>query len=64
MEIAESVINLGYLLKNETHDVSVSTIIFRTDGKRLNEKEMEVNLHLKEPRKFYIRPRKFLFKPP
>ena len=35
-------------LKNEMHDVSVSTIILRTDDRKLNEKGMEVNLHLKE----------------
>ena len=48
MEIAESIINLACRLKNEIHDVSVSTIILRTDDKKLNEKRMEVNLHLKE----------------
>ena len=30
------------------HDVSVSTIILRTDDKKMKEKEMEVNFHLKE----------------
>ena len=30
------------------HDVSVSTIILRTDDKTSNEKGMEINLHLKE----------------
>ena len=48
MEIAKSIINLACRLKNEIHDVSVSTIILRTDNKKLNEKGMEVNLHLKE----------------
>ena len=48
MEIAESIINLACRLKNEIHDVSVSTFILRLDDKKLNEKEMEVNLHLKE----------------
>ena len=48
MEIAESIINLACRLKNEIHDVSISTIILRTDDKKLNEKRMEVNLHLKE----------------
>ena len=48
MEIAKSIINLARRLKNEIHDVSVSTIILRTDDKKLNEKGMEVNLHLKE----------------
>ena len=48
MEIAKSTINLACRLKNEKHDVSFSTIIFRTYDKKLNEKGMEVNLHLKE----------------
>ena len=48
MEIVESIINLACRLKNEMHDVSISTIILRTDDKKLNEKGMEVNLHLKE----------------
>ena len=48
MEIAESIINLPCRLKNEILDVNVSTIILRTDDKKLNEKGMEVNLHLKE----------------
>ena len=30
------------------YDVSFSTIILRTDDKKLNKKGMEVNLHLKE----------------
>ena len=30
------------------HDVSVSTIILRTDDKKMKEKGMEVNFHLKE----------------
>ena len=48
MEIAESTINLACRLKNKIHDVGVSTIILRTDAKKLNEKGMEVNLLLKE----------------
>ena len=48
VEIAESIINLACRLKNEIHDVSVLTIILRTDDKKLNEKGMEVNLHLKK----------------
>ena len=48
MEIAESIINLACRLKNEIHDVSVSTTILRTDDKKLNKKGVEVNLHLKE----------------
>ena len=34
MEIAESIINLTYRLKNEMHKVSVLTIILRTDEKK------------------------------
>ena len=51
MEIAESIINLACQFKNEMHEVSVSTIILQTDDKQLNDKEMEVNLHLKTLRK-------------
>ena len=53
MEIAKSIINLACRLKSEIHDVSVSTIILRTDDKKLNEKGMEVNLHLKSLRTFF-----------
>ena len=52
MKIAES-INLSCRLKNEVHDISVSIIILRTDDKKLNEKWMEVNLHLKSLRTFF-----------
>ena len=48
MEIAESIINMACQLKNEIHDVSVSTIILRTDDKNWNENGMTVNLCLKE----------------
>ena len=48
MEIAKSIINLACRLKNEIHDVSISTIILRTDDKKLNKKGIKVNLHLKE----------------
>ena len=48
MENAESIINLVYRLKNEMYVISVSAIILRTDNKKLKEKEIEVNLHLKE----------------
>ena len=44
----ESIINMACQLKNEIHDVSVSTIILRTDDKKWNEKGMKVNLYLKE----------------
>ena len=47
-EIAESIINLACQLKNEKHDVSVSTIVLRTDDKILNLKGIEVNSYLKE----------------
>ena len=47
-EIAESVINLACQIKNEKHDVSVSTNILRTDDKILNEKGIEVNSYFKE----------------
>ena len=47
-EIAESIINLACQLKNEKHDVSVSTIISRTDDRILNQKGIEVNSYLKE----------------
>ena len=52
MKIAE-LINLSCRLKNEVHDISVSIIILRTDDKKLNEKGMEVNLHLKSLRTFF-----------
>ena len=47
-EIAESIINLACQLKKEKHDVSVSTIVLRTDDKILKEKGIEVNSYLKE----------------
>ena len=48
MEVAKSIINLACRLKNEIHDVSISTIILRTDDRKLNIKGMEVNIHFKE----------------
>ena len=48
MEIAKSIIILSCQLKNEMLDVSVLTIILRTDDKKMKEKGMEVNFHLKE----------------
>ena len=48
MEIAKSIINLSCQRKNEMLDVSVLTIILRTDDKKMKEKGMEVNFHLKE----------------
>ena len=47
-EIGKSIVNLACQLKNEKHDVSVSTIIIRADDKKLNDKGIQVNLHLKE----------------
>ena len=46
MELAESIINLACRLKKEIHDVSGWQKI--DDDKKLNEKGIEVNLHLKE----------------
>ena len=54
MEIAKSIINLECRLKNEIHGVSVSTIILRTDDKKLKEKRMELNLHLKASKEISI----------
>ena len=34
LEITESIINLTCRLKNEIHDVNVSTVILRTDDKK------------------------------
>ena len=48
MEIAESIINLACQLRSEIHDVSVSTTVLTTDDKKLDQKGIEVNLHLKE----------------
>ena len=47
MITAESIINLACRLKNELHDVSVSTTILRSDDKKLKEKGMEVNFTFK-----------------
>ena len=59
MEIAESIINLTCRIKNEIHDVNVSKIISKTNGKKSNEKGMEVNLQLTElftkmTKKFFV----------
>ena len=48
MEMAELITNKAFRLKNEMHDVGVSIIVLRTHDKKLNEKGMRVNLHLKE----------------
>ena len=47
-KIAELIIDLACQLKNEIHDVSISTIILRTDDKNLNEKGIQVSVYLKE----------------
>ena len=47
-EIANSIINLACQLKTDSHDVSVSAIILKTDDKKLNKKGYEVNSDLKE----------------
>ena len=46
--IAESMVNLAMSLKTELNVVSISSIILRTDKPNLNEKESEVNVHVKE----------------
>ena len=48
METTKSIISQECWLKNETHDVSVSTIILKIDDTNLNKKGMGDNLHLKE----------------
>ena len=42
LQIVESIMNLASRLKNKIHYVSVSTIILRTDDKKLNEKGIEI----------------------
>ena len=48
MEMAELMTNKAFRLGNEMHDVGVSIIVLRTHDKKLKEKGMRVNLHLKE----------------
>ena len=48
MKIVELILSLACRLKNEIHDVCISTIILRADDKNLNEKGIEVNLYSKE----------------
>ena len=45
--IAESIVDLSKSLKTESNYASISNIVFRTDNPLLNQKESEVNLHLK-----------------
>ena len=40
--------NLACSLKGENCDVSISNVILRTDNKKFNQKEQEVNTHLKD----------------
>ena len=47
-EIARNIVNLTSEMKSENSDVSISTIITRTDKPELNKKGTEVNNHLKE----------------
>ena len=46
--IAEKIVNLATAVKSETCDVSISSIILRTDNKQLNQKGVEVNAYLKD----------------
>ena len=47
-EIAATIINLASKVKGESYDVSISSIMLRTDDKRLHQKECEVNDRLRE----------------
>ena len=47
-EVATSIINLASSMKRESYGVSISSIILRTDDKRLHQKGCEVNDHLRE----------------
>ena len=51
LQIAQSIINLACQLKDKIDDVCVWAIVLRTNDKILNEKGIEVNLHLKNLRK-------------
>ena len=46
--IAEKIVELALLVKKETCDVSISSIILRTDNKQLNQKGVEVNAYVKD----------------
>ena len=55
--IAESIVYLTMTLKTESNNVSVSNIVLRTDNSLSNEKQYEVNSHLKdlcEERNLYL----------
>ena len=47
-DIATSIVNLVYSMKDENCDVSISKIILRTDNKKFSQKSWEVNTHLKD----------------
>ena len=55
--IAESIVHLTMTLKTESNNVSVSNIVLRTDNSLSNQKQYEVNSHLKdlcEERNLYL----------
>ena len=55
--IAESIVYLTVTLKTESNNVSVSNIVLRTDNSLSNQKQYEVNSHLKdlcEERNLYL----------
>ena len=55
--IAESIVYLTMTLKTESNNVSVSNIVLRTDNSLSNQKQYEVNSHLKdlcEERNLYL----------
>ena len=45
-EIARAIIDLATKIRNEKHDISISNIIIRADGKKLEERRCEVNSFL------------------
>ena len=47
-EVATSIINLASSMKGKSYNVSISSVILRTDYKRLHQKGCEVNNHLRE----------------
>ena len=47
-EIAASIISLASSVKGESYNVSISSIILRTDDKQLHQKGCEVNRHARE----------------
>ena len=47
-DIAISIVNLAFSMKDENCDVSMSNIILRTGNKKFSQKCHEVNTHLKD----------------